>query len=83
MAQAIAAFEKGRFFNRFTSKYDFVMAGITEFTEQERAGLELFNNEKLQCSECHPSAPLETPDGGYLPPCSPASVTTSWVCRAT
>ena len=68
MAQAIAAFEQSRFFNRFTSKYDFAMAGMTEFTEQERAGLELFNNEKSQCSECHPSAPLETPDGGYLPP---------------
>ena len=68
MAQAIAAFEKGRFFNRFTAKYDFVMAGFTEFTEQERAGLELFNNEQSQCSDCPPSAPLETPDGGYLPP---------------
>ena len=29
MAQAIAAFEKVRFFYSFTSKYDFVMAGFT------------------------------------------------------
>jgi cytochrome c peroxidase len=55
-------------FNRFTAKYDFVMAGMTEFTEQERAGLELFNNEKSQCSACHPSAPIMAPGGGHLPP---------------
>lgn len=68
MARAIGEFEKSHLFNRFTAKYDYVMAGMTEFTEQERAGLELFNNDKSQCSACHPSAPLKAPGGGHLPP---------------
>ena len=68
MARAIAAFENSRVFNRFTAKYDFVMAGLTEFTEQERTGLELFNNDKSQCSACHPSDPIKAPGGGFLPP---------------
>ncbi len=68
MARAIAAFENSRAFNRFTSKFDYVMAGMTSFTDQERIGLELFNNDKSQCSACHPSAPISAPGGGYLPP---------------
>ena len=68
MAQAIASFEKSRLFSPFTSKYDYVMVGMTRFSELERTGLELFNNEKSQCSECHVSEPLKTPDGGFLPP---------------
>ena len=68
MARAIAAFEKSRVFNRFTSKFDYVMAGMTSFTDQERIGLELFNNDKSQCSACHPSAPIKAPGDGYLPP---------------
>lgn len=68
MAHAIGEFEKSRLFNRFTSKFDYVMAGVTNFTELERVGLELFNNEKSQCSACHPTAPTKAPGGGYLPP---------------
>jgi cytochrome c peroxidase len=68
MARAIGEFEKSRVFNRFTSKFDYVMAGVTEFTEQERTGLELFNNDKSQCSECHSSEPSKAPGGGFLPP---------------
>ena len=45
MARAIGEFEKSRVFNRFTSKYDYVMADMTEFSEQERTGLELFDKE--------------------------------------
>ena len=67
MARAIAEFEKSRVFNRFTSKYDYVLAGMTEFSDQERIGLELFNNEKSQCSACHSSDPIKAPGGGYLP----------------
>jgi len=67
MARAIAEFEKSRVFNRFTSKYDYVLAGMTEFSEQERIGLELFNNDKSQCSACHSSDPIKAPGGGYLP----------------
>jgi len=68
MARAIGEFEKSRIFNRFTAKYDYVMAGLTEFSEQERTGLELFNNDKSQCSECHSSEPSKAPGGGFLPP---------------
>jgi cytochrome c peroxidase len=68
MAEAIAAFEKTRAFAPFTSKYDFVLAGKTRFTDLEREGLELFNNEKSQCSACHPTEPLAMPDGRHLPP---------------
>ena len=68
MAEAIAAFEKTRTFAPFTSKYDFVLAGKTRFTDLEREGLELFNNEKSQCSACHPTEPLAMPDGRHLPP---------------
>lgn len=68
MARAIAEFEKSRVFNRFTSKYDYVMVGMTEFTELERTGLELFNNDKSQCSACHPSESVKAPGGGFLPP---------------
>ena len=34
MARAIGEFEKSRVFNRFTSKYAYVMADMTEFSEQ-------------------------------------------------
>lgn len=68
MADAIAAFEKSRTFAPFTSKYDFVLAGKTRFSDLEREGLELFNNEKSQCSACHPTAPLAMPDGRFIPP---------------
>ncbi len=68
MANAIAEFEKSKIFSPFTSKYDYVLAGRTEFTELERAGLELFNSDKSQCSACHPSTPLATPDGQSIPP---------------
>jgi len=67
MARAIAAFENSRVFNRFTSKYDYVLAGMTEFSEQERTGMELFNNDKSQCSACHPTDSIKAPGGGYLP----------------
>ena len=68
MAAAIAEFEKSQVFTPFTSKYDYVLAGQTDFSELERAGLELFNSDKSKCSACHPSEPLSTPDGQYMPP---------------
>ena len=68
MARAIAEFEKSRVFNRFTSKFDFVMAGMAEFTQQEKDGLDLFNDEKSQCSACHSAEPSNAPGGGLLPP---------------
>jgi cytochrome c peroxidase len=68
MVGAIAAFEKSRVFSPFSAKYDFVLAGQTTFSELERTGLELFNSEKSQCSACHPTKPLATPDGRFMPP---------------
>ncbi len=66
MSVAIAAFEKSRFFNRFTSKFDFVQAGRTRFSPQEQRGFDLFNGDKALCAECHPSEPLKVP-GGEIP----------------
>jgi len=54
MADAIQAFEQTIFFNRFNSKFDYVMAGKATFTPQEQSGFDLFNG-KAQCFLCHPS----------------------------
>jgi cytochrome c peroxidase len=67
MTEAIAAFEKSRQFNPFTSKYDYVLAGQTELTEEEAQGLELFNDKAL-CAECHVSDVTIAPDGSEFPP---------------
>jgi len=67
LTQAIAAFEKSRLFNRFDSKYDFYLAGVTELSPQEKRGLVLFNG-KGKCSDCHTSAPGVAPDGSVMPP---------------
>ncbi len=66
LAQAIAAFEKSRVFNAFTSKFDFVSAGKTSFSEQEQRGFELFKD-KAKCSLCHPVDPVTGPDGKTYP----------------
>lgn len=66
MTRAIAAFERTRMFSKFTSKFDFYMAGLTQLTPQERLGLELFNN-KAQCALCHISVPTKNPDGTWTP----------------
>lgn len=67
MAEAIGAFEKSRVFNKFNSKFDFVLAGMTAFTPVEARGLQLFNN-KAQCSACHVSETGIAPDGSVFPP---------------
>ncbi|NOR81326.1 MAG: c-type cytochrome [Methyloprofundus sp.] len=54
MAQAIAAFENTSSFNRFTSKYDYFLAGRVNLTELEQKGMELFEDEnKGNCAACH------------------------------
>ena len=68
LAQAIGAFEKSRTFNRFTSKFDYYLAGKIRLSKLEQQGLELFEDEKSQCSACHTSKPGAAPDGGVLPP---------------
>jgi cytochrome c peroxidase len=58
VAEAIAAYEKSRELNQFSSKYDLYLAGKVALTEQERRGLELFEDEeKGNCAACHPSRP--------------------------
>ena len=51
-AEAIAAFEGSDELNKFTSKFDLVMAGLARFTRQERRGWRLFNS-RARCSQCH------------------------------
>ena len=58
VAEAIAAYEKSSELNQFNSKYDLYLAGKVALTEQERRGLELFEDEeKGNCAACHPSQP--------------------------
>jgi cytochrome c peroxidase len=52
MAQAIANYEVSAEVTTFTSKYDAVLAGKTQFTPQEQAGYDLFRG-KAQCNACH------------------------------
>jgi cytochrome c peroxidase len=60
IADAIAAFERTRAFNKFTSKHDAWLAGKAQLTEQEERGRELFERvDKGNCTACHPSQPAE------------------------
>lgn len=68
MAKAIVAFEKSPFFNRFTSKYDFYLAGKTQLSAEEARGLAVFKDPKSHCSECHSTELTIAPDGGVFPP---------------
>ncbi len=67
MTQAIAAFEKSSVFNKFNSKFDFVLAGQTQFTAQEEQGMKLFNG-KARCSACHISQAELDENGEIMPP---------------
>ncbi|MFZ0107327.1 MAG: cytochrome c peroxidase [Thiobacillus sp.] len=58
IADAIAAFERTRAFNKFTSKFDAYLAGKAKLTAQEERGLQLFEAEdKGNCAACHPTTP--------------------------
>lgn len=51
---SIAAFERSRVFQPFNSKFDHVMRGEAQFTEQEQRGLSLFTiRQKGNCAQCH------------------------------
>lgn len=52
IARAIAAYERSPEVNPFSSKYDAYLKGEEELTEQETAGLALFED-KAMCSACH------------------------------
>lgn len=60
IADAIAAFERTRVLNRFTSKYDAWLAGKAKLTAQELRGLELYGRaDKGNCAACHPNRPAD------------------------
>ena len=63
IAKAIAAFERSKQVNKFTSKYDFYLKGKVALTAQEQSGLALFNG-KGNCFACHPSTSVD----GITPP---------------
>jgi cytochrome c peroxidase len=54
VAASIAAFERTRAFQPFSSKFDAVMRGQAKFSEQEQRGLGLFSiRQKGNCASCH------------------------------
>ena len=67
LATAIAQFERSKELNPFTSKFDFVSAGLTQFTAQEQLGKDLFEGKAL-CSACHVMDPVQGADGKTYPP---------------
>jgi len=51
---SLAAFQRTRAFQPFSSKFDAVMRGQAKFTEQEQRGLGLFTiRQKGNCASCH------------------------------
>ncbi|MCK9606198.1 MAG: c-type cytochrome [Methylomonas sp.] len=68
-ARAISAYEQTAVFNKFNSKFDYVLAGKTRFTALEAKGFELFNSEdKGNCAACHISEATVAEDGSIEPP---------------
>jgi cytochrome c peroxidase len=55
IALSIAAFEGSAEVNAFTSKFDHVLQGTEELTEEEQIGQDLFHS-KGKCHKCHPDA---------------------------
>ena len=67
--KAISEFEKTAVFNKFTSKYDYVLAGQTTLTAIEEKGLKLFNDvNKGNCAACHTSEPTRNESGELMLP---------------
>jgi cytochrome c peroxidase len=52
IALAIAAYEGSPEVNSFSSKFDYVQAGLVKFTKDEKKGFNLFKG-KGKCSACH------------------------------
>lgn len=56
-AEALAAFENTLIFNRFTSKFDYFLAGRVDLSEREKQGLTIFQEaDKGNCAACHPAS---------------------------
>jgi cytochrome c peroxidase len=66
-AKAIGEYEKTALFNKFTSKYDYVLAGKTTLTATEEKGLKLFNG-KGNCAACHTSEITRNKNGERMLP---------------
>lgn len=64
-AQAIAVFEQSNRFGKFSSKYDYYLAGQSRLTDQELNGLNLF---AANCAACHPNTAVRNADGTIVPP---------------
>jgi cytochrome c peroxidase len=56
IGRSIAAYERSKEVNPFTSKYDYYLKGEVKLSKQEARGLKLFEG-KAMCSACHLSAP--------------------------
>lgn len=56
IGRAIAAYERSKEANPFSSKFDYVMAHKATFTTQEQQGMEVFNGPGM-CNACHISEP--------------------------
>jgi len=67
LADAIADFEKSSFFSPFSSKFDYMLAGLASLSAEEQSGFDLFNG-KAKCNACHTSDNLIAPDGRLMPP---------------
>jgi len=53
-AKSIAAYERSKEANPFTSKFDYWLRKTVNLSEEEKRGLRLFES-KGKCAECHPS----------------------------
>ena len=67
VSTAIAKFEQTPRFNKFSSKYDFYLAGQAQLSSSEQRGLALFNG-KANCSTCHTSTMQKDVNGNDFPP---------------
>jgi len=56
IGRSIAAYERSREVNPFSSRFDYWLKAGTGLSEQELLGRKLFE-EKGKCAECHPSKP--------------------------
>jgi len=54
VAKSIAAYERSKESNPFTSKFDYWLRNKVTLSEEEKRGLDLYEG-KGKCSECHPS----------------------------
>lgn len=66
-ATAISKFEQSPVFNKFNSKFDYVLNGQTEFTRLEAQGFEIFNG-KANCAACHISEATRDENDNIIQP---------------